>query len=371
VCVRFNPPPTWPRPAEGWSPPPGWLPDRSWPPPPHGWPLWVEDDEPPSSLPAKAPEQAAAPVSELIAEAYGSKVSLVGSVLTVTATNLVSRGALQAKSRAIDIRLIRAATWNPPTALQNGTLAVVTEHGKTLIRFRKKQADQLRIIFSAIAAAAPPSATSPVAESVVDAAKLALDDTTAEDLAAAQEDDAEELRALVTASREFDGADEADVRASGFLLQAGERLYGRILGAVLIEPRRAPGKYVGASSGISFRLARNVRYSIGQQRGLFVPGPDSPTVLDTGDVAITTQRVLFSAPKASREWRFDKLISVDHSPDGSWTALALRQRTSGFGYGADAADEVRFRLDLALSVYRGDRDSFLEQLERELDRPRP
>lgn len=43
--MRFNPPPNWPQPPAGWSPPPGWEPDPSWPQPPFGWPLWIEEDE--------------------------------------------------------------------------------------------------------------------------------------------------------------------------------------------------------------------------------------------------------------------------------------------------------------------------------------
>lgn len=43
MTMRFNPPPNWPRPAEGWSPPPGWRPDPAWGPVPHGWQLWVID----------------------------------------------------------------------------------------------------------------------------------------------------------------------------------------------------------------------------------------------------------------------------------------------------------------------------------------
>lgn len=41
--MRYNPPPNWPEPPEGWVPPPGWSPDPSWPAPPPGWKFWVED----------------------------------------------------------------------------------------------------------------------------------------------------------------------------------------------------------------------------------------------------------------------------------------------------------------------------------------
>jgi hypothetical protein len=43
VTRRFNPPPNWPLPPEGWRPPPGWKPDPAWPPAPPGWELWIDD----------------------------------------------------------------------------------------------------------------------------------------------------------------------------------------------------------------------------------------------------------------------------------------------------------------------------------------
>ncbi len=42
--MRFNPPPGWPQPPEGWVPPAGWNPDPSWPAPPDEWQLWQPDD---------------------------------------------------------------------------------------------------------------------------------------------------------------------------------------------------------------------------------------------------------------------------------------------------------------------------------------
>lgn len=44
--MRFNPPPNWPPPQDGWVPGPGWTPDPSWPPPPAGWQLWIDDETP-------------------------------------------------------------------------------------------------------------------------------------------------------------------------------------------------------------------------------------------------------------------------------------------------------------------------------------
>ena len=57
--MRFNSPPGWPQPPEGWVPPPGWNPDPSWPEPPAGWQLWVSDEA--TDTPAS---EAAEPVEE-------------------------------------------------------------------------------------------------------------------------------------------------------------------------------------------------------------------------------------------------------------------------------------------------------------------
>jgi hypothetical protein len=37
----FNPPPGWPKPPDGWTPPKGWSPDPAWPDLPQGWQLWL------------------------------------------------------------------------------------------------------------------------------------------------------------------------------------------------------------------------------------------------------------------------------------------------------------------------------------------
>lgn len=42
---KFNPPPGWPKPPEGWVPPKDWTPDPNWPAAPEGWQLWISDNE--------------------------------------------------------------------------------------------------------------------------------------------------------------------------------------------------------------------------------------------------------------------------------------------------------------------------------------
>jgi hypothetical protein len=66
INARFNAPPGWPTPPEGWVPDPQWQPDPSWPAPPAGWQWWVVD-QPVSAFapppPAPMPQPPATPWS--------------------------------------------------------------------------------------------------------------------------------------------------------------------------------------------------------------------------------------------------------------------------------------------------------------------
>nr|WP_246256512.1 PH domain-containing protein [Pseudarthrobacter oxydans] len=46
VQTRFNPPPGWPTPPDGWEPPKGWTPPADWPEAPEGWNFRVPVEQP-------------------------------------------------------------------------------------------------------------------------------------------------------------------------------------------------------------------------------------------------------------------------------------------------------------------------------------
>jgi len=101
--MRFNSPPGWPAPPEGWTPPAGWKPDPSWPEPPDGWQLWLPEDESPTAsvpvtpagitgaqatveetYPAPASPLAGVDVSLLLGRIAGLEASLAASQLGST-----------------------------------------------------------------------------------------------------------------------------------------------------------------------------------------------------------------------------------------------------------------------------------------------
>jgi hypothetical protein len=153
----------------------------------------------------------------------------------------------------------------------------------------------------------------------------------------------------------------------GFLLKPDEKGIFSHDDVALMELKHAAGHFEGGSHGVSLRIAKGVRYRVGQTRGTYVPGPESPTAIDTGRVLVTTSRIAFAGDRQAREWAFDKLIAYSHDVEVGWTALQVsnRQKTSGIGYGSMIAPLMQFAIDPALAIYSGEVEQFAAQIEAE------
>lgn len=190
---------------------------------------------------------------------------------------------------------------------------------------------------------------------------------------AAWQDADESLRRLLA-----DLATGPSTSVAGFLPKKGEAVTLDYQGAVLVEPRRQRGHYVGGYSGFSFKIATGVRYHVGATRGTYQPGAEVATVIDQGTVTMTNQRVVFRGTKQTREWAFAKLVGWSHDDPHPITYLQVsnRQRTSGFGYQPEHAPLVRFRLAWAMALFSGQVEDLRRNLEAELQahqvlRPEP
>ncbi|WP_228817531.1 hypothetical protein [Nocardia transvalensis] len=139
--------------------------------------------------------------------------------------------------------------------------------------------------------------------------------------------------------------------AYGLLLKAKESALWAI-DAMLIEPRRQRGYYVGRSSGVSVRVMKGLWYRAGSSRGQYIPGPELQTPIDQGQVIVTTARVVFKGRKTTREWRYDKLLGTDTDPADNAVLLhvANRQKVSGLLLGdGTAAFEAYLGTGLAIA----------------------
>lgn len=173
----------------------------------------------------------------------------------------------------------------------------------------------------------------------------------------------DELEGLIEDSRTNFGID-----APGFEEKKGESTFAIMEGVALIEPRRQPGTVQGRSSGYSFRIAKGVNYRVGSSKGTYVSGPEVPTPIDVGTAFVTNQRVVFRGSKATREWAWSKLISLDHDDDLPWTSLPVsnRQKTSGLLYDEPNSLLVRYRLQQGLAHFQGEVEALTAELEGQL-----
>jgi Protein of unknown function (DUF2510) len=154
------------------------------------------------------------------------------------------------------------------------------------------------------------------------------------------------------------------------VLKHGERLFSGITGAGLFEPRREAGQWEGRSAGVSVPVGdTGLRVRIGKSAGTYVQGAEKPTIIDTGNASVTTERVVFQGDKYTREWDYSKLIGVVHYSDHPATAIQVsnRQKTSGIVYAGVASPEpLRLALTVAVALYNGEHDETLGELRSEL-----
>ena len=142
-------------------------------------------------------------------------------------------------------------------------------------------------------------------------------------------------------------------------------------GVALTETRRERGTYQGGSLGTSIRVAKGASFRVGAHKGEFVPGEEKPTIIDAGgSMVVTDKRVVYVGSKHTREFRWDKLISLTPTRMSGSVLFLMpvenRQKVSGIGVGGDASHLVEERLLLGLAIHQDRLDEFLQGLRDEM-----
>lgn len=173
--------------------------------------------------------------------------------------------------------------------------------------------------------------------------------------------------ALLQLATHVDEVQEQFATGAGSIrLKKGERLLLFVEGAGLVEPRAGKGHYEGGSHGVSFRVAKGVRYRVGAHQGTFERGPDELKMIDDGGrVFITDQRALYTSTQQNREWAFSKLVDMYHENGITFMAVSNRQKTSGFAYGTSVAQAVEDRITLALALFDDEVETLVSSLQEE------
>ena len=157
-----------------------------------------------------------------------------------------------------------------------------------------------------------------------------------------------------------------DRNSYGFMLENDEFAVAFITGTGLLTVVRGPGRYEGGYGGVSFPIFGRVRGHVGGQRGTYVQGKESMTYTDSGETMITNVRVMFRGDVRTEEWKFSKMMGMEHSPDGITTiSMSTKSKPAALGYGSEHAAEVQFRFEIAAAIARGTLPRLLAQLEAE------
>ncbi len=116
------------------------------------------------------------------------------------------------------------------------------------------------------------------------------------------------------------------------------------------EAGRTAGQYVGSSQGFSIPIVAGIRYRVGAQRGTFIPGEEIQVYKDTGQVYLSTDRLVFNGMTNTAEWKFDKWIGAGASPDGGDFIFHVsnRKKSSGILFEKDTGEEFNRFLAFAL-----------------------
>jgi hypothetical protein len=182
------------------------------------------------------------------------------------------------------------------------------------------------------------------------------------------QDEADALRAQLAIAQSFSGATAADEASVPLQLAPGERVFSVLERVGLVEPRNLPERWAVGYTGFSFRLARGVRYrdAVGGKKKQ--PGEELPTPVDTGMATITDRRVVFHGSRRTREWAFANMAGYHNDGRVPVTLFNLsnREKVSGLLYDRAHADDVHFRLALALAHYGGNVADFVSHIERQL-----
>lgn len=84
------------------------------------------------------------------------------------------------------------------------------------------------------------------------------------------------------------------------------------------------------SSGVSFRVAKGVRYRVGQTRGHSVVVGTEMQVEDNGIFCITSQRAAYMGSRKTMEFPYAKLMGIEPFTDGISIRASNRQKTPLF-----------------------------------------
>ncbi|HEY6290856.1 MAG TPA: hypothetical protein VI455_04740 [Terriglobia bacterium] len=116
-------------------------------------------------------------------------------------------------------------------------------------------------------------------------------------------------------------------QVEGLILHPGERCFAICQGAQHVVAAHRT-KYVGGSQGVSFRIAKGVRYHVGGFSGRPVT-TTYEKVQDVGNLYVTTERVVFAGSREVTSIAGNKVADVRIEDDHIWVMAENRKTPLG------------------------------------------
>jgi hypothetical protein len=115
---------------------------------------------------------------------------------------------------------------------------------------------------------------------------------------------------------------------AAFDLATGERLIDVVGGIQLAEYASSGSTYSGGNAGISVPVFGRVRANVGASKGQLTKNPAELKIIDTGQAAFTSKRIIFTGTQQTRVWELDKILNATIGTNGSTLALSVSNRTA-------------------------------------------
>lgn len=107
-------------------------------------------------------------------------------------------------------------------------------------------------------------------------------------------------------------------------------------------------EFRGGSRGVSFRIAKGVRYRVGDFRGKSVVVGTELRVQDSGVLAVTSSRVTFLRDQKAMEVPYSKLMGVEVFDDGVRLQASNRQNAVLFKVAAGLGQVIAATVNAAV-----------------------
>jgi hypothetical protein len=139
------------------------------------------------------------------------------------------------------------------------------------------------------------------------------------------------------------------VEAPNLIVKRNEVVHLEVPAALMKEVVRR--EYRGGYSGVSFRIAKGVRYHTGGTRGRSVVVGTELVAEDTGVVAITSQRAAYMGSSKTMEVPHAKLMNVEVFTDGIRLHASNRQKAPLFKLEDGMGNVVAATLNIAVQRF--------------------